>query len=286
MSTHKLTFSKKRHSKVDHGRAVAPNVRAPKSRPDPREYVAKWLTRKNAIYSYGTDSIRLGSCPRPLHLVVPELVLDAGRDGYKSADRKLEYALTLWLDAQRKEIVEKFKRKLAYNPKCSDEQLRRWVRAVTGDEDLVVVAVMKHFIWQVKRKLHGLKVEHHLMPVLQGRQGAGKSEAVKAFLQPVGDLVDCPNDLTILRDERQSFRQTRYYVTFCDEMAEANRNVEALKNRISAELLRWRRLGHNSDAKDTNNSTFIGATNYDIRDLIVDPTGMRRFFQIVTLACL
>jgi len=60
MGTHKMTFSKKRYSKLDHAKALASTARVSKSRPDPREYVAEWLSKKSATYSYGTDSIHRG----------------------------------------------------------------------------------------------------------------------------------------------------------------------------------------------------------------------------------
>src|SRR5207302_233324 len=118
---------------------------------------------------------------------------------------------------------------------------------VTGAEDALAVAVVMHFIWQVKRKLNGLKVDHHLMLVLHGKQRSGKTEATKALLKPISLLIDMPGDLTILGDERQVFRQEQFYVTFFDEMAKADKvNVDALKNRITTERVQWRVLGANT----------------------------------------
>jgi len=181
-------------------------------------------------------------------------------------------------------VIERLRQQHAYRARLSNAQIRRCVRAVPGAEDALSVAVVTHVIWQVKRKLHGQKVEHHLMLVLHGKQGSGKTEAIKALLKPLWLLVDMPGDLTILGDERQAFRQEQYYVTFFDEMAKADKvSIDALKNRITAELLHWRLLGSNLSRTARNSTTFLGATNEDLRDIIYDPTGMRRFHQMETL---
>jgi hypothetical protein len=92
-----------------------------------------------------------------------------------------------------------------------------------------------------------------------------------------------PGDLTILGDERQVFRQEQFFITFFDEMAKADKvSVDALKNRITAERVQYRLLGSNVARTSTNNTTFIGATNDDLRDVIYDPSGMRRFHQMET----
>jgi hypothetical protein len=55
-----------------------------------------------------------------------------------------------------------------------------------------VVAMFNKFIWQVKRKIDGLPVFDHLMPVVLGSQGTGKSTLIRQLLEPdrrtVGDV--------------------------------------------------------------------------------------------------
>jgi hypothetical protein len=217
----------------------------------------------------------------PVTEVFAKLALDGDKAGHGFRTEKLRYALELWIADQRKLVIARLQREVAYQKGTPDREVRRWVRAVTGKEDPVDVAVVKHFIWQVKRKLHGLKVEHHLMAVIKGPQGGGKSSAIAALLAMLGELVDVLSDLSALGDERQAFRQALYFVTFCDEMAKAERVcVDSLKNRITSDVLKWRVLGLNTRAAGTNATTFIGALNGDIRDIIQDVTGMRRFYQI------
>jgi predicted P-loop ATPase len=189
--------------------------------------------------------------------------------------------MTLWLAEQRRQVIEQLKQVIAHRPGFEDHEIRRWVRAVTGQERPLDVAVVKHFVWQVKRKLHGLRVERHLMLVVHGKQNGGKSRAIQELYGPLKELTDFLADLTALGDERQAYRQGQYYITMCDEMGKGERVcMDALKNRITADVLRWRVLGTNMTGSAANKSTFIGAINPDLRDVLRDPTGMRRFYQM------
>jgi hypothetical protein len=184
------------------------------------------------------------------------------------------------MEDQKKVILDRLREALGFAP-ASEDLLGRWVTAVTGTLDPVDRAVMAHFLWQVKRKLFGLAVEHHMMPLLHGAQGCGKTTAITKLTSPLKDLCDSPGDLQMLADPREAFRLNRAYVMFFDEMAKANRmDVDTLKNRITQDTLRWRALNMNRIAAGPNNATFIGATNTSVTDLIYDPTGIRRFYQV------
>ena len=92
---------------------------------------------------------------------------------------------------------------------------------------------------------------------------------------------DEPGDVTILADERQVFRLARSFVVFFDEMAKASKtDMDAFKNRISQADVSWRALGSNVRQTARNRATFIGASNNSLQDLVVDPTGVRRFYQV------
>jgi hypothetical protein len=194
----------------------------------------------------------------------------------------LQAALGRWQDDKRDEVIAGHKTKTAFRPNLlGDGELRRWVRAVTGDEDLVDLAVMKHFIWQVKRKLHGLPVMEHLMPVIFGPQRIGKTEAVKRLLGPIQEISDPSADMAFLKDNRELFRLATFYAVFFDEMANAERaDVNILKQRISSDVVRWRMMRTTRLASAPNVATFIGATNTEIGEMLYDPTGLTRFYQL------
>jgi hypothetical protein len=128
--------------------------------------------------------------------------------------------------------------------------------------------------------MNNKKVIYHLMPIMVGRSGGGKTEAIKKFLQPLFTLTTF-KQLNIVNDERQLFNFSKYFVVFFDEMAHsAKADVECLKNIITSDVIAYRMMGKNKNAVGNNVSTFIGASNNDVQNLINDPTSARRYYQI------
>lgn len=144
------------------------------------------------------------------------------------------------------------------------------------------IAVLQSMIWQVKRKMAAdpsFPVSNHLMPILTGAQGAGKSTMARMFFSPIGDLMYC-GDFAQITD-KSNFEIWRFPVVFCDEMERAERSdVEAVKNAITSETRTGRTLYSNNVSTRRNDATFFGATNGTLGEKIVDTTGLRRFAPI------
>lgn len=162
-----------------------------------------------------------------------------------------------------------------------NETLAKFVQATTGKVDPLDLLILKHFVWQVKRKIAGLEVTYHLMPVLVGRTGKGKSVAISKFLAPVKTLAETGKDFSIFSDSREWHLFGEKYVFLFDEMSKARKvDVESLKNTITCEFKSYRPLYSNSTIKVAQNGTFLGASNDPISSLINDPTSARRFWQL------
>lgn len=156
--------------------------------------------------------------------------------------------------------------------------------AISGKIDHVYIAIIKHFFWQVKRKMNKKAVSYHLMPVFMGVSGSGKSQLIKTMLEPIRDIVYFDGDFLKLSDSRYSTTLTDNYVYFMDEMSKAeNSDVETIKNKITSDVVQYRILGTNSIENRRNNATFIGNTNRSLPNIIKDETSVRRFFEIETL---
>lgn len=139
-----------------------------------------------------------------------------------------------------------------------------------------VAAVFKKFIWQVKRKMRGLPVTNHLMPVILGPQGIGKSTLVNAIMKPVEE-IRLYADFGMITDER-NVEIWSSYVLFLDEMSHAARaDIETVKNVITASSLTRRPMRSNGKITIQQNATLIGCANKELAQLIKDPTGIRRF---------
>jgi hypothetical protein len=253
-------------------------------KPTPRQWFLYWAVNNELKFDYGTDGVLVKGVSKPVDVVLSDFVLDTHEASVPISERMLKHAFATWFFDQKKIVIDRYKQLVAFRSGLGSSEVARFLRAITGAEDPVDLAVMKHFFWQVKRKLHGLAIEHHLMPVLFGKTGGGKSEAVGRLIKPLEELVDSPSDLSFVNDERQGFRLARAYIIFVDEMGKAERtNVEVLKRSISAPKTSWRVLGANRLTTAPNTATFIGATNRDLKELIYDPTGMRRFHQLKCL---
>lgn len=159
-------------------------------------------------------------------------------------------------------------------------ELARWVKAVTGRDDPVDLAVMLHFIWQVKRRSTGGVIEHDLMPIVHGFQGDGKSRAVKLLCRPLKELTRQVN-AEALTDDRAKQSLAEFHVGIWDELQGGSRaDVQALKHIISADEVSYRELGTHSTAVLPKSITLIGTSNDRVADIITDTTGARRFYEI------
>lgn len=190
-----------------------------------------------------------------------------------------------WKNAQFTASVEKLKSALAFCPDKLNEgrtALKNWLKSVlwrdATDEE---TAVMLHFLHQVKRKLSGLSVSYHIMPVLVAGQGSGKTESLKWLMRPFENMFKDSN-LEALEDSRNDMQYQRVFVMMLDELSKADKaDIRALKQRITSSEIQTR-IFHSQDFTNIKmNTTFIGASNEPIDALIQDSTGMRRYYQLL-----
>ena len=200
--------------------------------------------------------------------------------GYNEA--KVIRAVEYWTNMQQNIIIAQAKKEVTYNPRIAAIAESEWDKLVNAITDINVVetkGVLKHFIWQAKRKMFSKSVDKHMMPVLNGLQEIGKSTIVKQLCSPIKDFTVMTNfkDITDGRDHEL----WKNYVLILDEMGNSTQsNIEEIKQKITGDTFSPRVMKTNSNTLIVNNSTMIGTTNKDLSTLIFDDTGMRRFFQI------
>lgn len=247
-------------------------------------WVKDWLSDRNANLDYKSNIFEIDGNEVPFDLLISRLSLDVDNNKLEYNDRKIQHALNIWIDEQRKFVVRDHISKIQFNPAANPETINRFLNAVVGDSKPLDVAVLRQFIWQIKRKLLGLKVGQHLMVILVGKHRGGKTEAIKKFLEPIFQLYMAANDMTVINDERGIKTLNDNYCIFFDEMAKASKvDTDRLKGIISGEYISYRIMRTNQYVSLKNNCTFIGATNNRVRDLIYDPTSARRFYELNTL---
>jgi hypothetical protein len=220
---------------------------------------------------------------REVRIVAREFLLPFGADELNDASER-------WYDEVCRDRLWQIKASIDYSDSVMVRQrgqasLRRLAETCFDCSDGVdfVVAVFNKFIWQVKCKIEGLPVTDHLMPVLLGVQGNGKSTLIRKMLEPIAELV-ARADFSEITDNR-NIRLWRNFVIFMDEMGWASKaDVDTVKNVITADTLDRRPMRSNSLESVQQNATLIGASNsLELSDLIRDTSGTRRFASLTMI---
>ena len=174
------------------------------------------------------------------------------------------------------------KKSIVYNKFATNTAEELWdqlVAAITDKNHAEVKTVLKHFIWQIKRKMSSLPVKYHMMPVLTGKQEIGKSTIVKQLIGPVISF-SAMTTFKAITDDR-SHKLWNNYVLILDEMGNSTQsNIEEIKQKVTSDSFTARIMRTNDDTTVINFATMIGTSNKDLSRLVFDDTGMRRFFQI------
>jgi hypothetical protein len=246
---------------------------------DPVEWVDRYARLHGVEYNYKTNSVRQRGESLEIGHFLSEMRLSAHRLEQGSVKKMLPDALSVWRRAKAKSFLESLKAELRFQPNQHD-LVAQWVAAATGSKNELDVVVMRHWISQVKKKLYGLPVDHHLLVVLYGASGGGKSYAVLKLVAPLLEVTTY-RDLTIFADSfsRRAFQ--RNFIMFFDELAKSGQaDINALKNVVTAPTVEWRGLGVETMHSAPQNCTFIGCSNLPLRERIHDPTSMRRFWEL------
>jgi hypothetical protein len=243
------------------------------------DYLAKRVT-----FDY-VGRCTLDGVPTNYTKLLAELTMHAYKlEGHKVPQHVIKSAITLAAEAQKEKVRDYYKAFLRFDPEKADlvrDILGQFLLFLTGaPAQPVDIAVLAHFIWQVKRKLYGKKVVYHMMPIVTGPQGVGKSEQARRLFSPIREL-STEQTFEVFTDSRKFYMFNDFYVMFLDEMTGARKTeLAALKQKIAAEEITERKLGTNSSDTYGQNSTFIATTNTQFIELLKDETGARRFWEI------
>lgn len=211
-------------------------------------------------------------------------------EGKRSKSGVIRNIFEEWESDSRKNILNRVRKVFEFNEaltyKDGEDPLSEFTKALVGEKcaDLNVhCAVIAHFIWQVKRKIFGLPVVHHMCPVLVGKQGSGKTQALDNLIAPLKFLSMEGNLGTFVR-ESEKFVFGTYFIIKLDEFAKgAKSDLESMKNIITSSDINYRTFYVQKMANMPNVSTFIGASNRSVSEIFNDQTGNRRFYEIPCL---
>lgn len=215
-------------------------------------------------------------------IVLDFMTVEASKYKLKNRSKDvLKSLINVWKLSQIEERVKIMTKAIEFIE--PNDEICRFVEAVTGMQNPLDISVMRHWIWQVKRKFKRLDTKHHIMPIFYGKTRSGKTTAIEKLLEPIKQLTMIA-ELAMVNDSRNDFNLIEKLVIFFDELGKAEKVVVSnLKQKITSSNITYRRLGTNQNMNGFNLCSFIGATNEPVIDAIVDPTSARRFYEMKTL---
>lgn len=244
------------------------------------QWVHRFLEKNNVKTSYNQKISFNGETISPVALI-RKAEIQWDNEGNKSKSGIIRNIIEEWEDESKNKIVNRTRKLFKYNGKknfaIGQDPLTIFTEALVGrdcEKFSQHRAVIAHFIWQVKRKLFGYSVVEHMCPVLVGKQGSGKTEAIEKLISPLKH-VSMEGSLGTFVRESERFVFGTYYIIKLDEFAKGTKaaDIESIKNTITAPYVNYRTFYTQKMAYMPHVATFIGASNNSISEVFNDPTG-------------
>lgn len=256
---------------------------------DEREYVQMWFNSKNlSDRDVLNGKAKLNTFLidyRNMHKVYSIKASSNKEKPIRPIERQaLKEAFEEYVDSRHNASIAYAIDNIKYDEETDKTLVDQFIAALTGSQEPKNSNVIKHWLWSIKRKALDLPVVYHIMPVIYGAQGVGKSIAVDKLLQPISEYI-LHSSMEDVIDPRNFLSRSINLVNVLDEMAgSAKADIDKLKAQITKTENSYRTLYSHTNSKVPNRVSYIGTTNRRLNELVWDPSGMRRFFEIVVLS--
>jgi hypothetical protein len=183
------------------------------------------------------------------------------------------------------------RKRVQYNPDYREYPagyIAQYLQAMKCETDLnVSVAVIMHWMWQVKRFLFGKDVVDPLfLNIFGSEQGIGKSYFAKLIMRPFNGFHRGAN-LSEVLDDRTYSSWAKMYIMHFEELAKGKLEnnqvgdvVAALKRILTDTYVTYRELGSHHHPVLKRTASALATANHSVIRVLPDDTGMRRFFEI------
>lgn len=206
---------------------------------------------------------------------------------------EVENDFGIWRPDSKKRIMMETTASLKFDPTIDPDhtELRKFVDLMVGGSDdpeeletirQTAMIAFATFLFRVKNHIRNKFFNSaHLMIILQGIQGDGKTTAIQEMLSPLGQMWS-PSSLEAFRDKSMGYKFSELPVMLFEEMqGAAKTDIDSIKSTMTDDtklmVEKYKAAGVRKVV-----TTFIGASNKDIRGLFKDHTGNRRFIQFTT----
>jgi hypothetical protein len=197
--------------------------------------------------------------------------------------------------------IQDLQQELHYDPRYidfADSYLRQEYAYMQINEPIdCFLTVRKQWLGMIKRSLYSLGWGnwYNICLAYKGRQGIGKSMYFKKTLEPLfRTMLNMSATMTDICDERSADMLQNTFVTILEELSvndqieragtQATQAAAQLKKVLTSQRLTRRRLGTHVQDEIEIKTVFASVANVDLNDVVMDQTGMRRFFQLTSLA--
>jgi hypothetical protein len=171
--------------------------------------------------------------------------------------------------------------------------MNKWLRNTYSalqivEEYEIFETMVKHWVWMVKRKMMSMSTKNQFVLNFFGKPACGKSFFVKLMTSPIEKFRHNNSDLNNITDERTLPSLGNNFIHFLDELStgtaktiSSDQELAKLKNIITADTeFTYRPMGTNADCKVLPSTSLIAASNFHVFDVILDSSGMRRWFEL------
>lgn len=261
---------------------------------DEADFITKWIEANGYEITFSGLWLQHGThCDDDNDYILRKLKLFAS-DTKVCKKEEVETAFGVWLNDARKRVRAQVFERIKYDPAvdpCQTE-LRKFVDLLIGGSDdpeeletirQTAMIAFSTFLFRAKNHMRfRFFSSAHLMLVLSGVQGDGKTFALENLMSVLNGMSTSVS-LEAFRDKSMSYQFSIMPVMVFEEMAGAAKaDIDSIKAIMTdKEKLLVEKYKVAGVRKII--STFIGCSNKDIRNLLKDDTGNRRFIQFNTL---
>jgi hypothetical protein len=259
----------------------------------PEVVLAEILAKAEISYNFSRDEY-LQSGEKIKRPVVDNTIISLCDDIQKKYDdrpyswKTLLATLDLQEDRLEREERKNISKKLAYDPayvgyadKILDEIIDLW--NIKGDKEIIKAGI-KHWCWNVKRRMNDLECRWGLMLYFYSEWGgAGKTYFANALVESISErfVALSVSSKQLCDIERESNKLENNYAMVIDEMKPLDEeSLMSLRATIECKSRQIRVLGVQRQNRQLIRAQMIATANYDISRIIHDDSGYRRFLQL------
>lgn len=260
----------------------------------PQEFIRAWLK----VNSYEMEFSGLwqqhgGHSPHNNHYILSGMKLWGVEFGRFSEKNVIDLAFDLYVTDEKVAMMKDSFNLLKFNPTMDPgmTELKRMVRMIIRpaafDEETernyaAAEIAFANLIYRIKNHMrYNWKNSAHLMIVLSGVQGDGKTTLIEHLMSVLRDMFTLAS-LDDLKDRSQFVQLSVMPCMLFEEMQGATKtDIDELKAIMTGKSKMMRENYEKAGVRRLM-TTFIGAANKDIRNLIKDETGNRRFIQFLS----